>query len=348
MEAERFSLRELAGQRLMVGFDGLEFGPDLAFLIEELCVGGVILFARNIAGPAQLEALCRDIQRHARRCGLPPLLVAIDQEGGPVTRLRPPFTQFSGPAGMTDEADAARFAAVTATELRAVGINMNLAPVLDVAPPDGPSVMIDRVFGGGPQRVAHLGGVVIAGLQRHGVMAVAKHFPGIGRTILDSHQHLPVLDVSAASLETCDLVPFRAAMARDVTGVMLSHILYPQLDPDWPASLSPAIARDLLRRRLGYAGLVLTDDLDMGAVAGRWPMDTCIRQIVEADVDMALICHRGPSMEAAAAELQRVLTHSPDRRQAGRVAVERILAAKARFVARPATAVRNEHGVSHA
>lgn len=336
MEAQRCSTRELAGQRLMVGFDGTQFGPDLAYLIAELCVGGVILFARNIDTPAQLGALCQDIQAHARRCGQPPLFVAIDQEGGTVTRLKPPFTQFAGPAGMHDEDEARRFAAVTAAELASVGINMNMAPVLDVAPAAGPSIMAERVFAGTPRRVARMGGLVIEGLQQRGVMAVAKHFPGIGRTLLDSHQHLPILDASAASLEAFDLIPFRAALRLSVAGVMLSHILYPQLDPDWPASLSPRIARDLLRRQLGYEGLVLTDDLDMRAVAGRWSSQSCVRQILAAEVDIALICHRGPAMERAAAELEQAVSESAQQRAAAVAAVERILAAKARYLARPA------------
>ena len=228
MEFSTWTDAQLAGQRLMAGFDGTHMDAALEHLITGLRVGGLILFRRNIASPEQVAGLCRAAQACARGSGLPPLFIAIDQEGGQVARLGPPFTQFAGNPAMRDEADAARFAEITATELTAVGINMNLAPVVDVAPEGMDSIMAGRAFGSDPHAVARLGGTVIDGLQSRRIMAVAKHFPGIGRTTLDSHRDRPVLDADLAALEAFDLVPFRAAVDRAVAGIMLApHPLHP-------------------------------------------------------------------------------------------------------------------------
>ncbi len=332
MDSAGLTVAQIAGQRLMLGFDGTAFSEDLAHLIRDLKAGGVILFSRNIAGPAPLASLCRDMQRCAHEAGQPPLLIAIDQEGGPVARLKAPFTQFTGNARMLGGEDALAYARITAAELRSAGINMNMAPVMDVSPQEIASVMAGRAFGHDPEHVARMGTLVIDELQRNGVMAVAKHFPGIGRTTLDSHLDLPVLEASCAALEGSDLLPFRAAITHGVAGVMLSHILYPQIDPLWPASLSECIARDLLRGQMGYRGVVMTDDLDMGAIAGRWPTVTCMRQILAAEVDLALICHRGPAMETAYETIQAALLAEPKLMAAARASTQRILDLKRRYI----------------
>lgn len=327
-----FNKEQAAGQRLMVGFEGRRFNPDLRRLIADFKVGGVILFAGNIAAPEQLKTLCRDIQAFARHCGQPPLFIAVDQEGGPVARLKHPFSEFAGNAAMADEKEAADFAAITAAELRSVGINMNMAPVLDVAPSGVDSVMARRSFGGDPQRVARMGCVVVDRLQRGGIMSVAKHFPGIGRTTLDSHLDQPVLNIPADELKATDLVPFKAAFEKNVAGIMLSHIRYSALDEDWPASLSPQIADDFLRRRMGYEGVVLTDDLDMGAVTKHYSVETVVDRICRARVDIALICHKGPAIAAALAAFKKHLQTDPAAAAAGRRSLDRIMALKRAYL----------------
>ncbi len=290
---------QMAGQRLMVGFDGPALDDELKFYIAKLKVGGIILFSRNLEEPRQMERLCRDAQDYARRCGQPPLFIGIDQEGGVVSRLKPPFTQFAGNPSIRTKDDAKVFARATAKELTQIGVNMNMAPVLDVLPGRGDSVMTARSFGRDPQFVSKMGDIVIDIFQRHRIMAVAKHFPGIGRTVLDSHLDLPDLDIEFDRLESRDIIPFRSAMIRRVAGIMLSHIRYRSIDPQWPASLSPPIADALLRRRYGYQGLVLTDDLDMGAIANHYQLDQIVSQCLNASVDILLICHPGPKIEAA-------------------------------------------------
>ncbi|MFO7714037.1 glycoside hydrolase family 3 N-terminal domain-containing protein [Desulfosarcina sp.] len=323
----------MAGQRLMVGFDGTGFNDDLKFLIGCLRVGGLILFSRNLDTPAQIRQLCRECQEYAGRCGLPPLFISIDQEGGQVARLKPPFSQFRGNPAMKHPRDAVQFARVTAKELKDMGINMNMSPVLDVVPQGLNSIMAGRAFGSDPAWVSTMGMTVIDHLQQCGVMAVAKHFPGIGRTVVDSHLALPDLDTEKDDLTGFDLIPFKAAIAGNVAGIMLSHIRYTGIDPIWPASLSPAITKDLLRLEMGYQGVVMTDDLDMGAIKPSHPIDTAIGQIMAADVDIALICHKGPDIEAACEKIRKSLVDEPDLRQMGQRSVERILRLKNTYLA---------------
>ena len=299
MTVQNLSGTQRAGQRLMIGFDGLSMTETLKQYIEQFKVGGLILFARNIDSPAQVQDLCAQAQACALQCGQPPLLIAIDQEGGVVSRLKPPFTQFAGNPHMKSTDDAVRFALTTAQELGQIGVNMNMAPVLDVLPTDGPSVMQARAFGHDPKHVARMGTAVIHHMQMKKIMAVAKHFPGIGRTVLDSHEDLPDLDLDAGLLADTDMIPFQAAVAADVAGMMLSHIRYRDLDPKWPASLSPVIAEKILRQRMAFNGLVVTDDLDMGAIAKHYALPVIVEQCLNASVDILLICHAGPKIKAA-------------------------------------------------
>jgi beta-N-acetylhexosaminidase len=228
--------------------------------------------------------------------------------------------------------DAVRFAEITAAELNQVGINMDMAPVMDISPEGSNSVMAERTFGGNPTWVSRLGVTVIEHLQQNKIMAVAKHFPGIGRTTLDSHRDLPILPDDLSSIEQFDLIPFEAGIQCGVCGVMLSHIFYTKLDPQWPASLSPKIAKDLLRHRMGFDGLVLTDDLDMGAITKHYDIHTAIHQILAADIDLTLICHEGPNIEIAFKEILRAITDSPEIKVKGIESAERIMRAKRKYI----------------
>ncbi len=332
MNLSSWSEEKLAGQRLMAGFDGTQLNEALEHLISGLRVGGLILFKRNVESPSQLAELARSAQKLARDGGQPPLFIAIDQEGGQVARLGPPFTQFPGTPPVTSAVEAVRFAEITAAELASAGINMNLAPVLDVAPAGFDSVMAKRAFASDPERVAQLGALVIEGLQSRRIMAVAKHFPGIGRTTLDSHLDLPVLDADLPSFERFDFIPFRAAIEKQVAGVMLSHIFYSRLDPEWPASLSPRIARGLLRKRLGFNGIVVTDDLEMGAVTRHCDFKTAVRQALRADVDTVLICRSADKLDAAHRLMTRKIGESEELRRRGEQSVERIMTLKAAYL----------------
>jgi len=332
MDITTFSPEQSAGQRLMVGFDGIELNAELKFLIDTLKVGGIILFSRNLIDPEQIKNLCFSMQSYARSCDQLPLLIAIDQEGGQVARLKEPFTQFPGNSKMKGPEDAVYFAKTTATELLEVGINMNMAPVLDVAPEGINSVMAERAFGPDPGWVSEQGRMMIEHLQAENIMAVAKHFPGIGRTVLDSHFELPDLDIDVDAMQGFDLFPFKTAISHDVAGIMLSHIRYTRIDPDWPASLSKTIADDLLRKKMGYDGVVMTDDLDMGAIAKHYDLNTAIRQILAADIDMTLICHAGPNIEKAFKEILDVQKRSQKMQALGMKSLKRIMRLKLRYL----------------
>jgi len=332
MDPNQLSVAQLAGQRLMAGFTGTELNPELRFLIHDLKVGGIILFSRNLETPDQTKDLCESIQEYAHACRQLPVFIAIDQEGGVVARLKEPFTQFPGNPYMLDEKDAERFAVTTARELKQVGINMDMAPVMDVAPQEIDSIMAERVFGSDPGWVSQLGVKIIDYFQKNKIMAVAKHFPGIGRTTSDSHIDQPTLSATLADLKSVDLIPFAAGIDHGVAGIMLSHIFYPQIDPQWPASLSKRIADDILRRRMGYNGIVLTDDLDMGAIAKHYDIQTVIRQILAADIDIALICHTGPNIEIAFEAIRKQMADSADMKNKGYDSVQRIIRLKEKFI----------------
>ncbi len=311
---------------LMVGLPGPDLDATARRLIEDLGVGGVILFARNVVDPRQITDLCGQIQRAALDRHGRPLLLAVDQEGGAVARLRRPFT--CGPdhpaLGRMGTRAAHDTAARMAREMRAVGFNSDFAPVLDVNTrgPDG--VMLRRSFGDDPALVAESGAAFVRGLQENGVMACAKHFPGIGDTILDSHQVLPENPADRKRLGRIELVPFAAAFAAGVESCMITHVKFTALDPDRPASLSPAVMGDLLRGQMGFDGLVFSDDLEMGAITGAFDVGRAALMSYQAGADVVLICHRLDRVESALDHLVRAA-------EEGRISADRIQATRGRI-----------------
>lgn len=280
------------GQRFAVGFEGLSPSADLKGLLRDFGVATVVLFSRNVEGPEQLTELVRELQALARAFGHgEPLLIAVDQEGGRVARLREPWTIWPPvrAVGLTgDEATAERFGAALAAELTACGIRLDFAPVVDVDTNPANPVIGDRSFGGDPELVARLGAAFIRGLQGGGVAACAKHFPGHGDTTLDSHLELPVIDHVRGRLEEVELRPFRRAIEAGVAAVMTAHLLVRELDDSRPASLSPALVAGLLRRELGFGGVVVSDDLDMRAVAAGYR--PAARALLAARAGCDLLC----------------------------------------------------------
>ena len=282
--------REKIGQLFMVGFLGTSVTPDLSAFLREYKPGGVILFSRNLESVEQIVQLTNDLQQCSPKS---PLLIAIDQEGGRVSRLPKGFTIFPPCQliGRCHSGELAYAAAATiAKELKSVGINMNMAPVLDVnSNPDNP-VIGDRAFGPDPETVIEMGLVTAAGLQDHKVVSCGKHFPGHGDTNADSHKELPVVDASRERLEAIEFAPFRRATAAGIASLMTAHVLYKALDERLPATLSPDIITHLLREQMGYDGIVLTDDLEMHAIVDHYgPGDAAVRAFL-AGCDVLLIC----------------------------------------------------------
>jgi len=282
--------REKIGQLFMVGFLGTSVTPDLAAFLKEYKPGGVILFSRNLESVEQIVQLTNDLQACSPKS---PLLISIDQEGGRVSRLPRGFTIFPPCEliGRCHSGELAYAAAATiAKELKAVGINMNMAPVLDVnSNPDNP-VIGDRAFGATPEVVGELGLVTAAGLQDNKVVACGKHFPGHGDTNADSHKELPIVEASRERLEALEFSPFRRATAAGIATLMTAHVLYKALDDRLPATLSPDVITHLLREQMRYDGVVLTDDLEMHAIVDHYgPGDAAVRAFL-AGCDMLLIC----------------------------------------------------------
>ena len=320
----------LAGQKMMIGFDGKEFNSDLKFLISKLKVGGLILFTRNIESPPQLRTLINNINNFTAKCKLPKLFISIDQEGGQVARLKKPFKVFKGNPSIKNKKDAEKFARAQATELKCLNINMNFAPVMDVVPDNYKSIMEKRAFKGNAEKVGELGCKVINTMQEHNTMAVAKHFPGIGRTNIDSHFKLPTVDRNIEELFSEELIPFKKAIKSKVSGIMLSHILYPKLDSKWQASLSPKIAKDLLRKKMGFKGLIMTDDLDMKSV--RHDIKTSAKQILLSDIDIVLICHKGPDIENMFNEFKNLIKYNKNFFKYARKSFKRIIDTKNKYL----------------
>ncbi|MEJ2031846.1 MAG: beta-N-acetylhexosaminidase [Deltaproteobacteria bacterium] len=316
------------GGLFMAGLPGTVLDPSTLALIEKDRVGNFIIFRRNVADPGQLRRLCSDLRETCQASGLPAPLIAIDQEGGTVARLPAPFTQFPDARVLTAAADPRQaltdYARTCARELREVGINMNLAPVLDVCPEDEGRFMERRSLGADPGEVSRWGRLVITILQEEGVAACGKHFPGLGAAILDPHERLPRVDRSPAEIRRQDLPPFREAAAAGVAAIMTSHTLYPAFDREWPATLSRPILTGLLREEIGYQGMIVTDDLEMGAIEKEGPLDAAALRSFEAGADLLLICHDHGKVRAALQRLAATVA-------AGRISPSRLESSLARI-----------------
>jgi len=313
--------------------------PEIRSLSREFQLGGVILFARNIEAPEQVAELAHDVQQLAQDV---PLWVSVDQEGGRVARLKAPFTEWPPMAvlGRSGNAElATRFARALAVELRAVGITLDYAPVLDIHTNPKNPVIGDRALAEDAETVARLGAAIIKALQEQGVAACGKHFPGHGDTSVDSHFDLPLVEHPPDRIRRVECVPFRAAIAADVAFIMTAHVLVPSLDEHRPATLSPGIVREMLREELRFNGVIVGDDLEMKAVAKQFTVPDAAVQAIAAGCDGLLICSGNADVQAQTLE---ALVHAVED---GRIpfkrfedALARNRRAKERFLASPAMA----------
>ncbi|XID95489.1 beta-N-acetylhexosaminidase [Paenibacillaceae bacterium WGS1546] len=306
---EQLTLKEKIGQLFMVGFDGLEPNREIADLIRDYGVGGIIYFRRNLRDAAQVGKLSAELQAAS---GIP-LFIAIDQEGGMVVRLEDGVTVMPGAMaqGAADHMDLTFEAAKwSGAELRSIGINMNFAPCLDVNNNPRNPVIGVRSYGEDPQRVAALGAAAIHGYKEGGIVAVAKHFPGHGDTAVDSHHALPVVPHDKARLSEVELAPFRHAIEQQAEAIMTAHVVFPAFEPDnVPATLSERILTGLLRKQLGFEGVIVTDCLEMNAVSETIGVARGAVEAVKAGADLILVSHRASRQTAALeAVLEAVMT----------------------------------------
>ncbi|MGA9040832.1 MAG: beta-N-acetylhexosaminidase [Terriglobales bacterium] len=286
----RTRIREQIGQLLIIGFDGTEMSPPLSSLLTRIQPAGVILFARNITGAAQTYKLLKDCQA----CVSTSLFTCVDMEGGTVDRFRNVFGQSPSAAEVFASGDRKLFrrhGKVIGESCRALGFNTDFAPVVDLAFPASRAVMSSRSVSADPKQVVIYAREFLAGLRSAGVLGAAKHFPGLGEANLDTHHELPNVDKSWKRLWEEDIYPYRA-MKRELPMVLVGHASYPRVTPaGMPASLSKKWISDVLRRKIGYRGLVVSDDLEMGGVLKAAPIEQAAIQHIRAGGDLCLICH---------------------------------------------------------
>jgi beta-N-acetylhexosaminidase len=302
---ENMSLDEKIGQMFIIGFEGSKPDDTLKEMICEKHVGGVVLFRRNIANPGQLLGLLNSIkainagctENHAvngRPEGRAPLFISVDEEGGRVSRMPGEIAQLP-PASSVGEINDDDFAydigGMIATYIKAFGFNMNFAPVLDIWSNPHNTVIRDRSYGQTPDIVSRLGIRVMKGMSENGVIPVVKHFPGHGDTALDSHVELPKVNYSLERLKNFELAPFQEAIGNNADAVMVGHILVTEIDPENPATLSETVVTGLLRGMMQFDGVVITDDMTMGAIEKNYNIgDAAVKSII-AGCDIIMICH---------------------------------------------------------
>ena len=335
-------LRREIGQLLIGSLPATTITPEMRALAREFQLGGITLFKRNIEAPEQVVELSHDLQALSAEL---PLWVAVDQEGGRVARLRTPFTEWPPMAALGrsgNEPLAYRFAAALASELRAVGITLDYAPVLDIHTNPKNPVIGDRALGEDAATVAKLGAAIVRGLQENGIAACGKHFPGHGDTSQDSHLALPVVEQPPDRIRRVECVPFREAIRNDVAFIMTAHVLVPSFDDQRPATLSPSIVRGLLREELDFNGVILSDDLEMKAITDSYTAPDAVLAIA-AGCDAVLLCREltkdhPHDADAHAAVLEALIHAVEDGRiplKRAEDALARNRRAKERFLAAP-------------
>ncbi len=304
-------MREKIGPSLIVGISGTSLTANESdFLVREN-IGGVILFKRNFESPEQLRELCDDLQSLAKRTpDRQPFFIAVDQEGGRVARFRRPFTEWPPMAavGKIDSATVAfKVGQAIGAELHAAGVNMNFAPSVDILTNPANTVIGDRALSTDADAVAKLGSALVRGYIKSGVIPVAKHFPGHGNTLLDSHDELPIENRSRAELNSREWEPFKRIFRARLSVVMSAHIKFPEIDPDWPATLSEVFLKDILRTQLHYRGIAITYDLDMKALTKHHTKAAIAVRAIQAGANMLLYCNEPESPLIALDAIEKAL-----------------------------------------
>lgn len=328
--SKRTSISELqrnVGQLFIIGFDGTEMSERLSSLIRRVQPAGVVLFARNITTPQQTHQLLKA----CRNLVAVPMFLCVDMEGGTVDRLKNAFAPAPSPAAVFATKDTTLFRKhgdVIGKECRATGFNVDFAPVSDLAFPASHSVMGSRLVSSDPKKAILYVREFLRGLNEAGVLGCGKHFPGLGEGNLDSHHELPVIEKPWAKLWAQDLLLYRT-LRREYPFVMVSHAAYPKVSGDrTPASLSHKWISDVLRKKIGYRGLVISDDLEMGGVLSAAPIEQAAVEHIRAGGDLALICHKEESVRAAYEAMIRSAQRDPGFARRVRESSRRVLAFK--------------------
>jgi len=327
VRANKSKSKDEIGQLLIVGFEGTEMTTRLTSLLTRLGPAGVILFARNIKTPEQTSRLLRDCQK----CVSTPLFTCVDLEGGRVDRFRDVLGPSPSPADVFATAHRTLFrkhGQVLGENCRALGFNVDFAPVLDLAFEASRRVMSSRTVSSNPRETVAYAREFLTGLREARVLGCGKHFPGLGEGRLDSHHELPVIDKPFKKLLAEDLLPYRLLRA-SLPLLMISHATYPEVTRDrTPASLSKIWITDILRKRIGYRNLVVSDDLEMGGVLSAAPVDEAAVEHIRAGGDLCLICHREDYITQAYEKLLHTVESDPQFAKRVSESIRRVLAFK--------------------
>ena len=304
------------GQLLMIGIHGKTLNDDAKFMLNEYRMGGIILFDRNMESKAQVKSLITDINKTGKSAGLTPLFIGIDQEGGAVARMEDQLIKVPPAEALGKEPieQAVSLAKQSGTELKDLGFNINFAPVADLG------LTYGRSFSTNPDDVVRYASAVGKAYDEAGLWYSYKHFPGIGKTDVDLHADTSVVPVSKETLLNEDTKVFVDLIKQskpNTYAIMVSHAMYPQIDPDHPSSLSKAIITDWLRKDMGYNGVVVTDDMDMGALAKHYTFSDMAVQSILAGSDILLVCHEYEHMQEAYNGLMKAVKD-------GRISKERL------------------------
>ncbi|MDK8190810.1 beta-N-acetylhexosaminidase [Paenibacillus sp. UMB7766-LJ446] len=292
-QLNQLSLDEKVGQMILAGVQGTTLDAQAKQMIMDQKVGGIIFYANNVS---TLQGTAKFVQsiKDANRSNPVPIFMSVDQEGGKVSRMPETVESIpsNGKVGKTKDADLAEtMGKLLARQIQLVGFNVDFAPVLDINSNPNNPVIGDRSFGSSASLVSKMGIAEMKGLRSEGIIPVVKHFPGHGDTSVDSHLDLPVVNKTEKQLAELEWIPFEAAVKEQVEAVMVAHILFPKLDPDHPASLSDVIIGQHLRGKFKYDGVVITDDLSMGAIAKNYKLDDAAVATVQAGSDILLVAH---------------------------------------------------------
>jgi len=304
------SLDEKIGQLIIGGFNGYTVDSNTENLIKENHLGGFIFFQRNIENPNQLLELTNTL-KSLNKDNIAPLFISTDEEGGTVTRMpneikKLPSNSYIGK--INNEDFSYNIGKPLGKELNSFGLNMDYAPVLDInSNPNNPVIGI-RSFGDNKDIVTRLGTRTMEGIKSQNVIPVVKHFPGHGDTSVDSHIGLPVVNYDLKRLNDFELVPFKAAIDDGADAVMVAHILLPKLDPKYPATLSYNIITDLLRKNIGFDGVVITDDMTMGAIMENYNIGDASVKAINAGADIVLVCHKYENIQTAINSIKKAVS----------------------------------------
>ena len=287
------TLREKIGQLIIVGFDGTTINDEALDYIENLKVGGFILFARNIVDEGQTLDLLNKLKEANSNNDIP-LFLSIDEEGGRVSRLPESFLkipEMTKVGNKNDKDISYEIGSILGERVKSLGFNMNFAPVLDINSNPNNPVIGNRAFGSTVELVSKNGLGVMNGIRDFNVIPAVKHFPGHGDTNVDSHINLPIIRKTLDELKAFELIPFIKAIEEDVEMIMVAHILYPELDEVYPSTMSPKVIEGLLRSELDYKGVIVSDDMTMGAIVENYSLEEGVLSFIKSGGDIALVCH---------------------------------------------------------